>query len=74
MRNQYGIISDYSFAKFHQQHVSNWIQNKAKSNYFGNVIPKRDHLQRMSQHSSTITVEIQKVQLFINVDLMFSLV
>ena len=73
MRNRTGIINDYSFAKFHQRDVSNWIQNKSKDNPFVNVIPKRDHLQSMSQHCPTFTAEIHKVQLSINVNLMISL-
>ena len=61
LRNQIGIIDDYSFAKFHQRDVSNWIQNKSKDKKIVNPIPKRDCLQSMPQYSSTFTAEIHKV-------------
>ena len=41
-RNCCGVIPDFSFAKFHQQDVSNWIQNKSRYKPFVNAIPKRD--------------------------------
>ena len=44
LRKRIGIINDYSFAKFHQWDVSNWIQNKSKEKPFVNTISKRDHL------------------------------
>ena len=44
LRNDLGNIPDYTFGKFHQRHVSNWIQNKSKDKPFVNAIPKRDIL------------------------------
>ena len=34
LKNKCGIINYYSFEKFKQQHVSNWIKNKAKRKAF----------------------------------------
>ena len=54
LKNHTGIIIDYSFANFNVCEVSNWIQNKSKDKHFVNAIPKHDHLQSISQHSSTL--------------------
>ena len=58
---QFGIIDDYSLAKFKQKHVSNWIQNKSKDKPFVHVILKCDHFQSTLQDSSTLNAEIHEV-------------
>ena len=60
LRNHCGVILDFSFAKFHEEDVLNWIQNKSRHKPFVNAIPKLDIL-------------IHEDYAFINVDLIISL-